>query len=333
MALGQIFKIHSDFYYVNSDNSIFECKIREVLKKQKQKIYVGDFVEFQDGAIEKILPRKNYIPRPTAANIDRIIIISAVKEPELNFTQLNRYISFAKYYNLETVLCFNKNDLSEDDRIIEKVFSIYEPLGYDILFTSALEGYGIEEFKEVLSGKTSVLCGSSGVGKSSLINAVCPGLNLRTKNVSEKTQRGVHTTRHTEIIPLNENSRIVDTPGFSNLKFDFLMPNELDLLFEEIAKYKKECKFPDCLHLTESGCAVKENLDKIDETRYQSYKEFVSEALEYKERVKYQGVKTETAHKQKHNKTAVKISTRKRQSARNTLKQNIYKDIENERTD
>ena len=333
MALGQIFKIHSDFYYVNSDNSIFECKIREVLKKQKQKIYVGDFVEFQDGAIEKILPRKNYIPRPTAANIDRIIIISAVKEPELNFTQLNRYISFAKYYNLETVLCFNKNDLSEDDRIIEKVFSIYEPLSYDILFTSALEGYGIEEFKEVLSGKTSVLCGSSGVGKSSLINAVCPGLNLRTKNVSEKTQRGVHTTRHSEIIPLNENSRIVDTPGFSNLKFDFLMPNELDLLFEEIAKYKKECKFPDCLHLTESGCAVKENLDKIDETRYQSYKEFVSEALEYKERVKYQGVKTETAHKQKHNKTAVKISTRKRQSARNTLKQNIYKDIENERTD
>ena len=275
MALGQIFKIHSDFYYVNSDNSIFECKIREVLKKQKQKIYVGDFVEFQDGAIEKILPRKNYIPRPMAANIDRIIIISAVKEPELNFTQLNRYISFAKYYNLETVLCFNKNDLSEDDRIIEKVFSIYEPLGYDILFTSALEGYGIEEFKEVLSGKTSVLCGSSGVGKSSLINAVCPGLNLRTKNVSEKTQRGVHTTRHSEIIPLNENSRIVDTPGFSNLKFDFLMPNELDLLFEEIAKYKKECKFPDCLHLTESGCAVKENLDKIDETRYQSYKEFV----------------------------------------------------------
>lgn len=333
MVKGQIFKIHSDFYYVNSDNSIFECKIREVLKKQKQKIYVGDFVEFQDGAIEKIMPRKNYIPRPTVANIDRIIIISAVKEPELNFTQLNRYISFAKYYNLETVLCFNKNDLSEDDRIIEKVFSIYEPLGYDILFTSALEGYGIEEFKEVISGKTSVLCGSSGVGKSSLINAVCPGLNLRTKNVSEKTQRGVHTTRHSEIIPLNENSRIVDTPGFSNLKFDFLMPNELDLLFEEIAKYKKECKFPDCLHLTESGCAVKENLDKIDETRYQSYKEFVSEALEYKERVKYQGVKTETAHKQKHNKTAVKISTRKRQSARNTLKQNIYKDIENERTD
>ncbi len=333
MAQGQIFKIHSDFYYINSDNIIFECKIREVLKKQKQKIFVGDFVEFKDGAIEKILPRKNFIPRPTVANIDRVVIISAVKEPELSFTQLNRYIAFAKYYNLDAVLCFNKNDLSENDKIIEKVFSIYEPLGYDILFTSALEGYGIDEFKEILSGKTSVLCGSSGVGKSSLINAISPSLNLKTKNVSEKTLRGVHTTRHSEIISIDDNTRIVDTPGFSNLKFDFLMPNEVDLLFDEIAKYKQFCKFPGCLHLTETGCAVKENLDSIDNTRYLSYKEFVVEALEYKERVKYQGLKIETTHKQKHNKTAVKISTKKRQSARNTLKQNIYKDIENERTD
>lgn len=333
MAEGQIFKIHSDFYYVNSSGEIFECKIREVLKKQKQKIFVGDFVEFSDGAIEKILPRKNYITRPSVANIDQVIIISAVKEPELNFTQLNRYISFAKYHNLQTVLCFNKNDLSCDDKTIEKVFSIYEPLGYDILFTSALEQFGLDEFKEILEGKTSVLCGSSGVGKSSLINSINPSLNLRTKEVSEKTQRGVHTTRHCEIISLDENSRIVDTPGFSNLKFDFLMPNEVDLLFDDISRYKSECKFPDCLHLNEIGCAVKENMDKIDETRYQSYVEFVKEALDYKEKVKYQGVKVETSHKQHNDKTAVKISSRKRQSARNTLKQNIYKDIEDEGID
>lgn len=325
---GQIFKIHSDFYYVNSSDEIFECKIREVLKKQKQKIFVGDYVEFETGAIEKILPRKNFITRPTVANIDQVIIISAVKEPELSFSQLNRYISFAKYHNIPAVLCFNKNDLSNDDKTIEKVFSIYDPLGYDILFTSALEGYGQEEFKEILEGKTSVLCGASGVGKSSLINSVCPEINLRTKSVSEKTQRGTHTTRHSEIIPINKNSRIVDTPGFSNLKFDFLMPNTVDLLFDEISKYKKDCKFQDCLHSSETGCAVKDNLDKIDETRYQSYLEFVEEAKTYKEKVKYQGVKTETSHKIQHNKTAVKISTRKRQSARNTLKQNIYKDIE-----
>lgn len=328
MKKGQIFKIHSDFYYVNSENTVFECKIREVLKKQKQKIYVGDFVEFNNGAIEKILPRKNFITRPTVANIDQVIIISAVKEPELVFSQLNRYISFAKYHKLNTILCFNKNDLSVDDKTIEKVFSIYEPLGYDILFTSALEGDGTLDFYEILKGKTSVLCGASGVGKSSLINSVCPNLNLRTKKISDKTLHGTHTTRHSEIISLDENTRIVDTPGFSNLKFDFLMPNEVDLLFDEISKYKQHCKFQDCLHLNEQDCAVKAHLEEIDETRYQSYKEFVIEALEYKEKVKYNGLKTEHLHKRCNEKTTVKISARKRQGARNTLKQNIYKDIE-----
>ena len=332
MQKGQIFKIHSDFYYVQSEEQCFECKLREVIKKQKQKVFVGDYVEFENGAIEKILPRQNFITRPTVANIDRVIIISAVKEPELSFTQLNRYIAFAKYHNIEAVLCFNKNDLSEDDKTIEKVFSIYQPLGYDILFTSALEGFGIEEFKDILRGKTSVLCGSSGVGKSSLINAAT-GMSLRTKEVSEKTQRGTHTTRHCEIISVDEDTRIVDTPGFSNLKFDFLMPNEVDLLFDEIGKYKQQCKFQDCLHDMEIDCAVKAHLGEIDETRYQSYLEFLQEAKEYKEKVKYQGVKTESSHKQQHNKTAVKISSRKRESARNTQKQNIYKDIDDERID
>ncbi len=125
MQKGQIFKIHSDFYYVESEGNTFECKLREVIKKQKQKVYVGDYVEFEDGAIVKILPRENYITRPTVANVDQVIIISAVKEPELSFLQLNRYIAFAKYHNLKTVLCFNKNDLSDDDKTIEKFFVIY----------------------------------------------------------------------------------------------------------------------------------------------------------------------------------------------------------------
>ncbi|MCM1072398.1 MAG: ribosome small subunit-dependent GTPase A, partial [Bacteroides sp.] len=242
MQKGQIFKIHSDFYYVEASGETYECKLREVIKKQKQKVYVGDFVEFENGAIVKILPRENFITRPTVANVDQVIIISAVKEPELSFLQLNRYIAFAKYHNLKTVLCFNKNDLSDDDKTIEKVFSIYEPLGFDILFTSALEGFGLDEFREILKGKTSVLCGSSGVGKSSLINAVS-GVNLRTKEVSEKTGRGTHTTRHSEIITIAEDTRIVDTPGFSNLKFDFLLPHDVDTLFSEIHPYKEHCKF------------------------------------------------------------------------------------------
>lgn len=331
MQTGQIVKIHSDFYYVEekcSDGKIFECKLREVLKKQKQSVYVGDFVEFANGAIEKILPRTNFITRPTVANVDQIIVVSAVKEPELSFLQLNRYIAFAKYYNINTVLCFNKNDLSDDDKTIEKVFSIYEPLGFDILFTSAVEGYGLEEFKNILSGKTSVLCGASGVGKSSLISSVS-GIQLRTKDVSEKTGRGTHTTRHCEIINLNNDSKIIDTPGFSNLKFDFLMPNEVDTLFSEIHPYKEYCKFPDCLHIHETGCAVKANIGKIDETRYESYISFVEEAKSYKEKVKKQGTKKETASKNIHKKVTAKISSKNRESSRNTKKQNIYKDLNN----
>ena len=202
MQTGQIFKIHSDFYYLEAEGKTFECKLREVLKKQKQKVFVGDFADFENGAIVKIHPRKNYITRPSVSNIDQVIIISSVKEPDLSFLQLNRYIAFAKYHKLHTVLCFNKNDLSDNDKTIEKVFSIYEPLGYDILFTSAVEGYGLEEFKKILQDKTSVLCGGSGVGKSSLISAVS-GINLKTKAVSEKTGRGTHTTRHCEIIKLD----------------------------------------------------------------------------------------------------------------------------------
>lgn len=332
MSIGQIFKIHSDFYYVKSDGNIFECKLREVLKKQKQKVLVGDYVEFSEGAIEKILPRKNSINRPAAANIDQVIIVSAVKEPDLSFSQLNRYIAFAKYHNIPAVLCFNKNDLSDNDETIERVFAIYEPLGFDILFTSALEGYGLDEFKAILDRKTSVLCGASGVGKSSLISVIS-GINLRTKDVSEKTGRGTHTTRHCEIINLDETSKIVDTPGFSNLKFDFLMPNEVDTLFEEIHSYKAFCKYPDCLHIHETECAVKANLGRIDETRYESYVSFVEEAKSYKEKVKSQGTKKETSHKNTHEKVAVKISSKKRESSRNTKKQKIYKDLDDAELD
>ena len=329
MVQGQIYKIHSDFYYAASGEEIFECKIREVLKKQKEKILVGDYVEFENGHITKILPRKNYIKRPSVANIDQIIIVSALKEPDLDLHQLNRYIALAKYYNIPTVLCFNKEDLKWDKHIKSDIKKIYEKLGYKTVYTSATEHCGIKAFEKVLEGKISVLCGNSGVGKSSLINAINPDLKLRTKQVSEKTQRGTHTTRHCEIININKNSRIVDTPGFSNIKFDFILPADVDLLFEEIAQYRDECKYSDCLHINEDGCSVLANIDKIDKTRYESYLAFVEEAKEYKEKIKYEGKKEEYSKKIVHNRTMAKISTRKRQSARNTLKQNIYKEFEN----
>lgn len=328
MAEGQIYKIHSDFYYVDDGNSYHECKIREVLKKQRERILVGDFVEFENGVIKNILQRKNFIKRPSVANIDQIIIVSALKEPELDLHQLNRYIALAKYYDIETVLCFNKDDLKWDKHLREKIKKIYEPLGYKIAYTSATEHNGIKNFEKLLDGKTSVLCGNSGVGKSSLVNAINPNLNLRTKQVSEKTQRGTHTTRHCEIIKLNDTSRIVDTPGFSNARFDFLLPADVDLLFPDIAKFRDECKYSDCLHINEDGCSVLTNIEKIDPTRYESYLTFVDEAKEYKERVKYEGKKQEHAKKLVHNRQIAKISEKKRQSARNTLKQQIYKEID-----
>ena len=327
---GQVYKIHSDFYYIHSEDGSFECKIREVLKKQAQKILVGDFVEFDNGYITSIYPRKNYIPRPAVANVDQVIIVSAVKEPELDFLQLNRYIAFAEYYGLEVKLCFNKNDLSSDDTLIEKVFLIFEPLGYDIVFTSALEGLELDELEEIMKGKLSVLCGQSGVGKSSLINSLNPEFDLRTQRVSEKTLRGTHTTRHCEIMTISDDVRIIDTPGFSNLKFDFLLPQDVAKLFREFRPYLNTCKYQDCLHIHEDGCSILEKSDEISTARYSSYVAFVEEAKEYKERIKYQGNKTETRFKQTHNKTAVKISVNKRQGSRRTLKQGLYKELDDE---
>ncbi|MBR1754730.1 ribosome small subunit-dependent GTPase A [bacterium] len=325
---GQVFKIHSDFYYVNFDNKIYECKLREILKKQKSKILTGDFVEFENGAITKILPRSNFLTRPSVANITQIVIVSAVKEPDLDFEQLDRYICFAKYHNIKTKLCFNKNDLSQDDKIIEQVFSVYEPLGFDIIFTSALEKIGTEDFKEILTNETTVFCGNSGVGKSSLINAIFPNLNLKTNEVSEKTHRGTHTTRHCEIFE-KDNIRIIDTPGFSNLKFDFITPQTLTTLFDDINKYAKHCKFADCTHTKENGCEVLNNSDKIAPSRFQSYKSFFKESQEFKEKIKFESKKKESSQKISQNKNLAKISIQKRQSSRNNLRQQIYNEINN----
>ncbi len=335
---GQIFKIHSDFYYVNTENGVFECKLREILKKQKTSVFVGDFVELEQineeskqAFVAKICRRDNYIPRPKVANVNQVVIVSALKEPDLDFEQLNRYLCFCEYYKLSPVLCFNKDDIQGEEEIIAEVKATYLPLGYKILFTSALEKRGIKEFKQILNNKITVLCGQSGVGKSSLINAINPELNIKTKSVSEKTEKGTHTTRHCEIIKIDDalNASIVDTPGFSHLRFDFLMPSEVSGLFREFVQIKEhgDCKFSDCLHENETGCIIKENIDKIASSRYKSYLQFVKEAKDYKKQITYSGRKTESGSKFINDKEVAKISSKKRVISRRKNNQNIDKEL------
>ncbi len=336
---GQVYKIHSDFYYVDTPEGVIEAKVRDVLKKQHANIVVGDFVELEQinpdtkqAFISKACERKNFIPRPKAANVDQVIIVTAIKEPDLCFEQLNRYLCLCKYYKVQPVLCFNKNDLSNDEALISKISSIYNPLGYETVFISALEKNGLHEIESKLEDKVSVLCGMSGVGKSTILNVIQPDLQLKTGEVSAKTAKGTHTTRHCEIINVELSNggicKVVDTPGFSNFKFDFLLPAEISDLFSEIKELKKHCKFKDCLHINETGCNILKNMAKINQSRYDSYLKFVEEADEYKKLISKQGTKKESKSKIINKSEVAKINAKKREINRKGIKQSLSTHIE-----
>lgn len=324
----QVVKIHSDFYYVeNSQHEILSCKLRDILKKQKIDIFVGDFVQLDDdnNFIISRMPRKNYILRPKAANIDLALVVASFKEPDIDYIQLNRYLIYLKYFKIDAAICINKEDLEfnfkQKSKEIEK---IYSSLGYKIFFISAKNNIGISDIKKNINNKTVVLCGSSGVGKTTLINSLNENYNAKTNEVSSKTLRGRHTTRHCEIVDCFDY-KIMDTPGFSCLNFDFLLPDELDELFDDIKIYKDKCKFSNCIHTAKQNgvCSVVDNLDKIAASRYESYLEFLSESLKYKAEISYKSTKQEKNVKNTGNKLYTKISKKKRNLSRKTKKQNI----------
>ena len=278
---GKIVKGISGFYYVYvAGTGIYECKAKGAFRKQKIKPLVGDNVEIavideqeKKGNVENIFPRKNQLIRPAVANVDMALVIFAVAKPDPNFNLLDRFLCMMEYQNIPVTICFNKKDLVSQETI-EQLKSIYEPAGYHVLFTSTKSGEGIEEVKSLLTGKTATVAGPSGVGKSSIINMLQDEVVMETGVISTKIERGKHTTRHSEIIPVMKDSFIMDTPGFSSMDVPGFEKEELWTCYPEFREYEPYCRFQGCSHINEPDCGVKSALEegKISNVRYENYK-------------------------------------------------------------
>ena len=285
---GKIIKGIAGFYYVHVvESGLYECKAKGVFRKEKIKPLVGDIVEMdvideveKKGNIVDILSRKNELIRPAVANIDQALVVFAVTKPKPHFNLLDRFLIMMESKDIPVILCFNKKDIATEPEI-QKLKDIYETCGYEIVFTSAIEE-NIGQLKELLSGKTTAIAGPSGVGKSSLINILQPDAKMETGKISEKIERGKHTTRHSELIWIEEDTYIMDTPGFSSLYTNDFEKEELKLYFTEFTPFEGQCRFQGCDHVHEPGCAVKEALEegKIHTVRYENYLEMYKELKE-----------------------------------------------------
>ena len=283
---GKIIKGIAGFYYVHTvEAGIYECKAKGIFRKNKTKPLVGDNVEIdildadkKIGNVVKILERKNELVRPSVANIDQAVIIFSIVNPKPNFNLLDRFLATMEYLDIEAVICFNKKDIAPEEDL-EYIKNEYGKTKYKIIYTSTKLNEGIEELKEVLYGKTSTVAGPSGVGKSSIINLLQSEIVVQTGEISEKIERGKHTTRHSEIININDNTYIMDTPGFTSFYLDGIEANELRNCFPEFFDYEDKCRFNGCVHVNEPDCGIKAALNngKISKLRYENYKELYNE--------------------------------------------------------
>ena len=229
-------------------------------------------VEAKTGNVESILPRQNQLIRPAVANVDQALVIFASIKPMPNFNLLDRFLLMMQRQNVPTIICFNKIDLVPQEEV-DRLKGIYEKSGCRLIFTSALEGDNLEVLKEAIHGKTTTVAGPSGVGKSSLINALGGGRLMETGSVSEKIDRGKHTTRHSELIPLGDDTYIMDTPGFSSLYVEDMEKEELKEYIPEFYPYEGGCRFLPCTHTHEPDCPVKAAVEagEISSVRYENY--------------------------------------------------------------
>ena len=290
---GKIIRGIGGFYYVYAqDDVIYECRAKGIFRKDKKKPLVGDDVEIsiisreeKTGNVDILLPRSNALIRPAVANVDQAAVLFAAAAPRPNLNLLDRFLINMAQQDIPVIICFNKTDLISEEEAMQ-LSHIYEKSGHPILLLCVEQGKGLEKVRELFHGKTTVLAGPSGVGKSSLTNALQSGIHMEVGSISEKIDRGKHTTRHTELMVLEKDSYLLDTPGFSSLYVQGIEPENLRDYYPEFTPYGPRCRFLNCLHLSEPDCAVKQALEagEISTERYENYGLLIEELKNSKRR-------------------------------------------------